>query len=61
MISSYGTVSSRWRGNDFLITPTNVPRWDMEIGDIVQIKSGKRESGKIPSRGHLDASGDIQP
>lgn len=50
MISSYGTVSSRWRGNDFLITPTNVPRWDMEIGDIVQIKGGKREPGKIPSR-----------
>jgi L-fuculose-phosphate aldolase len=50
MISSYGTVSSRWRGNDFLITPTNVPRWDMEIGDIVQIKRGKREPGKVPSR-----------
>jgi L-fuculose-phosphate aldolase len=50
MISSYGTVSSRWRGNDFLITPTNVPRWDMEISDIVQIKGGKREPGKVPSR-----------
>lgn len=50
MISSYGTVSTRWRGNDFLITPTNVPRWDLELGDIVQIKDGKREPGKIPSR-----------
>jgi L-fuculose-phosphate aldolase len=50
MISSYGTVSTRWRGNDFLITPTNVPRWDLEIGDIVQIKGGKREPGKVPSR-----------
>jgi L-fuculose-phosphate aldolase len=50
MISSYGTVSTRWRGNDFLITPTNVPRWDLEPGDIVQIKEGKREPGKIPSR-----------
>ena len=50
MISSYGTVSTRWRGNDFLITPTNVPRWDLEMGDIVQIKGGKREPGKVPSR-----------
>ncbi len=50
MISTYGTVSLRWRDNDFLITPTNVPRWDLQIGDIVQIKDGKREPGKIPSR-----------
>jgi L-fuculose-phosphate aldolase len=50
MISSYGTVSTRWRNNDFLITPTNVARWDMELGDIVQIKGGKREPGKNPSR-----------
>lgn len=50
MISSYGTVSVRWRGNDFLITPTNVPRWDIQLKDIVQIKDGKREPGKLPSR-----------
>jgi L-fuculose-phosphate aldolase len=50
MISSYGTVSVRWRNNDFLITPTNVPRWNLQIGDIVQIKDGKRESEKVPSR-----------
>jgi L-fuculose-phosphate aldolase len=50
MISSYGTVSVRWRNNDFLITPTNVPRWNLQIGDIVQIKDGRREPGKIPSR-----------
>jgi L-fuculose-phosphate aldolase len=50
MISSYGTVSMRWDGNDFLITPTDVNRWDMEIEDIVQIKAGKREQGKTPSR-----------
>jgi L-fuculose-phosphate aldolase len=50
MISSYGTVSVRWRNNDFLITPTNVPRWNLQIGDIVQIKDGKREAGKVPSR-----------
>ncbi|MCX6220918.1 MAG: class II aldolase/adducin family protein [Bacteroidia bacterium] len=50
MISSYGTVSVRWRNDDFLITPTNVLRWDITLEDIVQIKGGKREPGKIPSR-----------
>ena len=50
MLSSYGTVSVRWREADFLITPTNVPRWDMTPDDIVQIKGGKREPGKVPSR-----------
>lgn len=50
MISSYGTVSMRWRNDDFLITPTDVTRWDMDIDDIVQIKDGKREKDKTPSR-----------
>tara|TARA_R110002096_G_scaffold321691_2_gene515846 strand:- start:1452 stop:2741 length:1290 start_codon:yes stop_codon:yes gene_type:complete len=50
MISSYGTVSMRWKDDDFLITPTNANRWDMDIDDIVQIKGGKREAGKTPSR-----------
>ncbi|MCX6325060.1 MAG: class II aldolase/adducin family protein [Bacteroidia bacterium] len=50
MISSYGTVSVRWKGEDFLITPRNVPRWEMGLEDIIQIKSGKREPGKLPSR-----------
>ncbi|MDR3262215.1 MAG: class II aldolase/adducin family protein [Tannerella sp.] len=50
MISSYGTVSVRWRGNDFLITPPWVPRWDIEPHNIVQIKNGMVEAGKVPSR-----------
>jgi L-fuculose-phosphate aldolase len=50
MISSYGTVSVRWKGNDFLITPRNVPRWEMDLEDIIQIKDGRREPGKLPSR-----------
>jgi len=50
MVSSYGTVSVRWRDSDFLITPTNVVRWNMNLGDIVQIKNGRREPGKNPSR-----------
>lgn len=50
MISTYGTVSSRWRGDDFLITPSNIARWDIVPEDIVQIKSGMAEAGKTPSR-----------
>lgn len=50
MISSYGTVSVRWKDNDFLITPPNVARWDIMPEDTVQIKGGKAEAGKIPSR-----------
>jgi len=50
MMSTYGTVSVRWRDNDFLITPTDATRWDLQLDDIVQIKNGKRESGKVPSR-----------
>lgn len=51
MISAYGTASVRWRANDFLITPTIVHRWDLHPDDIVQIRNGKREPGKYPSRG----------
>lgn len=50
MISSYGTVSMRWKDDDFLITPTDVSRWEVGMEDIVQIKNGKREKGKKPSR-----------
>ncbi|PWG82506.1 class II aldolase/adducin family protein [Pararcticibacter amylolyticus] len=50
MFSSYGTISVRWRDNDFLITPTDVSRWDLKPEDIVQIRNGEREPGKMPSR-----------
>ncbi len=50
MFSSYGTISVRWRDNDFLITPTDFSRWDLQADEIVQIKDGKREPGKVPSR-----------
>ncbi|MCT4591347.1 MAG: class II aldolase/adducin family protein [Carboxylicivirga sp.] len=50
MMSTYGTISVRWKENDFLITPTDATRWDMQLDDIVQIKDGKCEPGKIPSR-----------
>lgn len=50
MIGSYGIVSARWRGNDFLITPKNISRWDFKPDDIVQISNGQQEPGKVPSR-----------
>ncbi len=50
MISSYGTVSVRWRGNDFLITPPGIARWDIAPEQIVQVKDGMVEAGKTPSR-----------
>lgn len=50
MISTYGTVSVRWKENDFLITPPKVARWDIQPEDIVQIKDGNAEKGKTPSR-----------
>ena len=50
MISTYGTVSVRWKDNDFLITPRDVARWDILPSDIVQISNGMAEAGKVPSR-----------
>jgi len=43
-------MSVRWKENDFLITPRNVPRLEMDLEDIVQIRDGEREPGKLPSR-----------
>ncbi len=53
MRSTYGTVSVRWEGNNFLITRTNFPRWNIQMEDVVQIKNGKKEPGKTPSRAVL--------
>ncbi len=50
MCSSYGTASVRWRGNDFLITPSSKQRWDLDPEDIVQVKDGMVEAGKNASR-----------
>jgi len=50
MSSSYGTVSVRWRGDDFLITPPGIQRWDIDEEDIVQVRDCAVEAGKTPSR-----------
>jgi L-fuculose-phosphate aldolase len=53
MISSYGTVSVRLSNYDFLITPTSKNRRFFQLEDIVYIKDGHRERGKLPSRAVL--------
>lgn len=50
MMSTYGTASVRWRGDDFMITRTDVTRWNIDLDDIVQVRGGRREPGKVPSR-----------
>src|SRR5690554_6350805 len=50
MISTYGTVSVRSQDDHSLITSSNVARWDIVPGDIVQIKNGIAEAAKVPSR-----------
>lgn len=50
MISSYGTISSRVSGDSFLINPTGFNRRLVELQDMVLIKDGQREQGKLPSR-----------
>ena len=46
----FRSVSVCWKKDDFLITPRDVARWDIQPQDIVQIKNGMSEAGKVPSR-----------
>lgn len=50
MISTEGVVSARLDENSFLITPTGVDRRTVSVEDIVLIRDGTREAGKLPSR-----------
>lgn len=50
MISSYGTVSVRLDGESFMITPNGANRYNLKPDDLVLIKQGRKEAGKIPSR-----------
>jgi L-fuculose-phosphate aldolase len=50
MISTEGVVSARVDESSFLITPTGLDRRSLEIEDLVLIRDGQREQGKIPSR-----------
>ena len=50
MISTEGVVSARLGDRSFLITPTGCDRGNVDIEDLVLIRDGKREAGKLPSR-----------
>lgn len=50
MISTEGVVSARLDDDSFLITPTGHDRRTMEVEDIVLVRHGLREAGKMPSR-----------
>lgn len=50
MISTEGVVSARLDDTSFLITPTGHDRRNLEIENIVLVRNGVREAGKLPSR-----------
>lgn len=45
-----GTFSVRVKGDEFLVTPNGLDRKYLEEGDLILIRNGEREAGKIPSR-----------
>jgi L-fuculose-phosphate aldolase len=53
MLSSFGTLSVRWKENDFLITPHGVDRAKINPDDVVHITAGKKEPGKSPDESAL--------
>lgn len=48
--SEQGTFSCRLSDGSFIITPFGKDRMYLEPEDLVRIKNGRREAGKIPSR-----------
>ncbi len=48
LLGAYGSVSTRWENDDFIITPDGVSKWDLSLDDLVQVKGGKTEKGKTP-------------
>ncbi|MCD2422428.1 class II aldolase/adducin family protein [Niabella pedocola] len=50
MLGAYGSISTRSEGNDFIITPDGLSKWDLMPGDLVQIRDGKKEKGKTPDK-----------
>ena len=43
MYSSVGSISVRLEGNDFITTPKDELRWNLNPSDLIQIKNGKIE------------------
>jgi L-fuculose-phosphate aldolase len=50
LISTEGSFSARLGPDEFLITPYQVDRQKLELGDLVLIRNGEAEAGKRPSR-----------
>jgi L-fuculose-phosphate aldolase len=50
LISTEGSFSARVGGNDFLITPSQQDREQIEIADLVLVQGSSIEAGKRPSR-----------
>ena len=50
MTSTEGTLSARLGENSFLISPYGIDRRYLGAGDMVLVKDGRRENGKLPSR-----------
>ncbi|MCB0198279.1 MAG: class II aldolase/adducin family protein, partial [Anaerolineae bacterium] len=50
MISTEGVVSARLDDHSLLITPTGMDRRTISIEDVVLVRDGVREAGKLPSR-----------
>ncbi|WP_300603959.1 class II aldolase/adducin family protein [Niabella sp.] len=50
MMGAYGSMSVRWEENNFIITPDGLSKWDLTPGDLVQIRNGKTEKGKVPDK-----------
>ncbi|MEZ4642649.1 MAG: class II aldolase/adducin family protein [Chloroflexota bacterium] len=50
MISTEGVVSARLDEASFLITPTGHDRHTLAVEDVVLVRHGVREAGKLPSR-----------
>ncbi len=48
--ATHGTYSVRLSDGSFIITPFNRDRVYLEVEDLVRIKGGMKEQGKIPSR-----------
>lgn len=51
--STQGTFSQRVAGNNFIITPFALDRKYLAPSDLVKIKDGRKEAGKVPSRSVL--------
>lgn len=49
-ISTQGSYSARVDNESFLITPYQVDRGTLEVEDLVLVRDGRAEAGKVPSR-----------